>query len=335
MKHPVLPTDEVRPLPFYLAMEEWIARSLPADDYFFAWRVEPTVICGRNQDIEKEVNLEYCKNNNIRVVRRRSGGGCVYADMNNWMFSYITPSSDVTSTFARYTSMVANMVRSLGFQTSATGRNDILVGDKKIAGNAFYHLPDRAIVHGTMLYDIDFGAMANAITPSRAKLESKAVKSVESHVTSLTDEGIKMSVEEFGDYALKYLCDEDVMLSEDDVRAIKEIEQRYYDPEYIKGRHPSANDIARPDIERKQRIDGVGEFDAKIYLDNNHRIKHIALTGDFFVTGDFDKELLRPLLGLEYTAPELERALSTTNPSSVITGLNKEQLLSLLIQNKI
>ena len=153
MKHPVLPADEVRPLPFYLAMEEWIARNLPPDDYFFAWRVNPTVICGRNQDIEKEVNLEYCRKNGISVVRRRSGGGCVYADMNNWMFSYITPSSEVSSTFARYTSMVADMLNSLGLETSATGRNDILVNKKKIAGNAFYHMADRAIVHGTMLYE--------------------------------------------------------------------------------------------------------------------------------------------------------------------------------------
>ena len=49
MKHPMLCDNAVRPLPFYLAMEEWVAEELPAADYFFAWRVQPTVICGRNQ----------------------------------------------------------------------------------------------------------------------------------------------------------------------------------------------------------------------------------------------------------------------------------------------
>lgn len=331
MKHPVLPADEVRPLPFYLAMEEWIARNLPPDDYFFAWRVNPTVICGRNQDIEKEVNLEYCRKNGISVVRRRSGGGCVYADMNNWMFSYITPSSEVSSTFARYTSMVADMLNSLGLETSATGRNDILVNQKKIAGNAFYHMADRAIVHGTMLYDIDFPAMSNAITPSRAKLESKAVKSVESRVTSLSLEGLEMTVAEFGAYAIEFLCNEDILLDNDDVKAIKELERRYYDPEYLNGRCRNFIKSAAPDVERKCRIEGVGEFDVQIFLGPTRKIKQINLSGDFFVTGDIDKELLSPLRGIEYTESELKNTIHALDTPSVIAGLDNQHLLSILI----
>ena len=96
MKHLSLPDAALwRRLPFYLAAEEWAARVLPPDDYFFAWRVAPTVICGRNQDMAAEVDLDYCRTHGIDVVRRRSGGGCVYADRNNWMFSYITPSDEV------------------------------------------------------------------------------------------------------------------------------------------------------------------------------------------------------------------------------------------------
>lgn len=331
MKHPVLPTNEERPLPFYLAMEEWIARSLPADDYFFSWRVSPTVICGRNQEIEKEVNIDYCRRNAIKVVRRRSGGGCVYADMNNWMFSYITPSSEVISTFARYTNMVAGMLNSLGFNTSATGRNDILIEKKKVAGNAFYHLAERAIVHGTMLYDIDYTAMSNALTPSRAKLESKAVKSVESRVTSLHEEGLSMSVEDFGAYAIKYLCDEDIMLSDADVRAIKELEQRYYAPDFLNGRRRDIAKVACPDIRRKQRIEGVGEFDVQIFLNAARKIEQISLSGDFFVTGDIDRELLAVLHGVEYSESELRKAIQSVNPSAVITGLEREELLSILV----
>lgn len=146
-------------------MEEWIARHLSPDDYFFIWRVKPTVICGRNQDIEKEVNLPYCRTHGIDVVRRRSGGGCVYADMNNWMFSFITPDEVVSTTFGRYTTLIAGMLRSLGFDASATGRNDIYIYNRKVSGNAFYHMPGRSIVHGTMLYDIDVERMTNAITP--------------------------------------------------------------------------------------------------------------------------------------------------------------------------
>ena len=137
MKHLALPPMAMRRLPFYLAMEEWAALTLPPDDYFFAWRVAPTVICGRHQDIEREVDLAYCSREGIDVVRRKSGGGAVYADMDNFMFSYITPGDEMSSVFSRYTSMIASMLASLGIEAKPTGRNDIFIGTSKVAGNAF------------------------------------------------------------------------------------------------------------------------------------------------------------------------------------------------------
>ena len=90
MKHIKLPNSNQQKLSFYLAMEEYVASTLTddeCDDCFFLWQVEPTVIFGRHQVIENEVNLEYCKANGIQTYRRKSGGGCVYADRNNVMLS--------------------------------------------------------------------------------------------------------------------------------------------------------------------------------------------------------------------------------------------------------
>ena len=87
MLHIALPDNKTRRLTFYLAMEEYVARHLKAADCFFIWQVEPTVIFGRNQLIDNEVNLDFCRRHNIQTYRRKSGGGCVYADMNNLMLS--------------------------------------------------------------------------------------------------------------------------------------------------------------------------------------------------------------------------------------------------------
>ena len=129
----VLPYDDtVKPLPFYLAEEEWLARRFPHRDFFFIWQVEPTVIIGRNQLLDSEVNVRYCRENGIRLVRRKSGGGAVLADMNNIMFSYITSSSDVATTFSGYTSMVARSLRLLGLDASDNSRNDVLIDRKSV-----------------------------------------------------------------------------------------------------------------------------------------------------------------------------------------------------------
>lgn len=333
MKRIVLQAGSGRRLPFYLSAEEWVARNLPAADYFFLWRVAPTVICGRNQDMAAEVNLPYCREHGIDVVRRKSGGGCVYADMNNWMISYITGSGTVETTFSRFTSTVARMLQSLGLDAAATGRNDILIGGRKVSGNAFYHLPDRAIAHGTMLHRIDKATLSQAITPSRAKILSKAVQSVESRVTSLSEEGLNMSVEEFGRYAESFLAggDADIVLSPDDISEIREIECGYYDPAFLLGRHAGPESGSRgSDIVRRRRIEGVGEFSVGIGLDGD-TVRSIVLSGDYFVTGDTDA-ITAPLLGLPYSRDTLSDAISRLNPESVIAGLNREELLSLLIE---
>ncbi len=88
MKYVALPFQEPRRLSFYLAMEEFVARHTDEPDAFFMWQVEPSVIFGRNQVLENEVNVAYCREHGISLYRRKSGGGCVYADMDNLMLSF-------------------------------------------------------------------------------------------------------------------------------------------------------------------------------------------------------------------------------------------------------
>lgn len=312
-----------RRLPFYLAMEEWAARHLPTADYFFSWQVNPTVIFGRNQRIDAEVNLDYCRENNIETYRRKSGGGCVFADRHNIMFSYITPSEHVSTTFSHYTGMIAEMLRSLGVDAKATGRNDITIDGRKVSGNAFYHIPGRSIVHGTMLYDTDLRHMANAITPSRSKLESKQVQSVEAHITTLSQH-LEMNLDDFHRHAIKYLTDRELILTPEQLAEIEELSLPYYEPEWIFGRRSSAA------IRQTRRIEGVGELSTGICLTDGH-IADINLEGDFFLLSDLDSTLLDRLRGVRYVDYEIEDALSGTDASQTIAGLTTEQFIELII----
>lgn len=287
MLYIALPDQQTRRLSFYLAMEEYVARHVKADDCFFMWQVEPSVIFGRNQLIENEVNLEFCRKHHIQTYRRKSGGGCVYADMNNVMFSYITTEEQVGFTFNRYINMIVLMLQKLGVDASPSGRNDVMIGNRKVSGNAFYKIPGHSIVHGTMLYDTDLLNMTGAITPPDTKLMSKGVKSIHQHVDFLKNY-INLSLPEFKDFVHKQFCDEDYMLSEEDIRQIEEIEKEYLSDEFIYGKNP------RYTIVKKRRIEGVGEFEARIEVKNGI-IKSVNLMGDYFLIGDLDKGLLDKL----------------------------------------
>ena len=229
MKNVVLPEVKDRSLAFYLAMEEFVAREIEGEA-FFVWRVNPTVIIGRNQDLEAEVNLEYCRDHGVEVVRRKSGGGCVYADMNNIMVSYVSRRGDVSEIFDRYLSAMTECLRSLGLPAEKSGRNDILVSGRKVSGNAFHMLPDRSIVHGTLLYSTDFDALETAIRPPVEKLQRHGVASVRQRVTNLSDhlDPSKIdSVEALEDYLISYFTDGETVLTMDDVAQIERIEDNY------------------------------------------------------------------------------------------------------------
>lgn len=322
MIHVQLPDAQVRRLPFYLALEEWLARTMPADDYFFTWRVRPTVIFGRNQLIDTEVDLDYCRNHGIEVYRRKSGGGCVYADMDNIMMSLVTPRTDVQSTFAEYTARVADMLRRLGLDAHPSGRNDVLIGDRKVSGNAYYRLRDRSIVHGTMLYSTDIEHMLHAITPSRSKLESKQVKSVASRIVTVS-ECCDITLDAFTRHITTCMCgDRRLTLTPEQLGEVAEIERGYYAPDFIYGRR-------RHNGRRSVRIEGVGEIGVYLELDARSRISHLELTGDYLLRGDLDW-LTGHLLGRSLEDDDLHDALRDVDVDAVIAGLDAPTLASLI-----
>lgn len=234
MKHVILPDDVRRSLAFYLAMEEYVA-DVVDDEAFFVWRVEPTVIFGRNQVLENEVNLEYCREHGVDIVRRKSGGGCVYSDMGNIMVSYVSRRGDVSEVFGRYMTTLSDALRSLGVPAEKSGRNDILVDGRKVSGNAFHQLPDRSIVHGTLLYSTDLEALTEAIRPPVEKLQRHGVESVRQRVMNLSEHIGSMSdpadalksPEALEQYLVGYFTDGEVRLNGQDVEEILRSAQEY------------------------------------------------------------------------------------------------------------
>lgn len=224
MKYISLPDTLQRHLGFYLAMEEYVARHVDEPDAFFLWQVEPSVIYGRHQVVGNEVNLDYCREYGIHVYRRKSGGGCVYADRDNLMLSFVTSGDNVGIAFNRFLNMLLLVLRKIGVEAVGTRHNDVLVDGRKVCGTACYHLDGHCIVHSTLLYDTCMPHMLNAITPSREKLEKKGVESVRQRVGLLKDY-TTLTLDEVKAVIRETLCEGERRLTAEDVAEIERNER--------------------------------------------------------------------------------------------------------------
>ena len=180
----------------YLQQESDLVKTVK-EPIIFTWIVAPTVIYGRHQVREQEVNDAYCAEHGIRVVQRQSGGGCVYADEGNVMVSYISPSTHSKEVFDEFLHLLSETFRKIGYEAVTTQHNDIMVSGRKVSGTACYTTPTGTVVHASILYDVNLDALQQAITPTAEKLAKHAVQSVRQRVINLREIKDLGSTEDF------------------------------------------------------------------------------------------------------------------------------------------
>jgi len=173
---------------FNIASEEYLLEKYPHEEIFLLYINAPSIIVGRFQNTLAEINKEYVEQQQIKVVRRLSGGGAVYHDLGNLNFSFHSKEKgDDFSDFSTFTKPVVNLLNQLGVPAKLEGRNDLLVDGKKFSGNAKLTKNGKIIQHGTILIDSEMKVLSEALKINPLKYQDKAVKSVRSRVTNLID----------------------------------------------------------------------------------------------------------------------------------------------------
>lgn len=173
---------------YNMAFDEFCLESLPLEEpVFYLWQNRPSVIIGLNQNAYGEVNLEYLKEHGITLARRVTGGGAVYHDLQNLNYTIVGKSSDLERDYPRYTTYIAEALRSLGVKAEVSGRNDILIEGRKVSGYAKRVWKDRLMVHGTLMWDVDLEELTQALSVDGSKLSSAGIASVRSKVTNLRE----------------------------------------------------------------------------------------------------------------------------------------------------
>ena len=315
--------DDATDPAFNLALEETLCAEFP-EPVLMLWRNRPSVIVGKNQNTLAEVNTAFVREHGIDVVRRMTGGGAVYHDLGNVNYSFIIherhPEPDSFALFAR---PVVACLRSLGVPAVFSGRNDILADGRKISGSAQCCMNGRTLFHGTLLFDLEMEMLEKVLTPGKAKIESKGIRSVRARVANLKEFLPGMSTEDF----LAVLAEKLAAVASvpgpvpDEWRrkAEKLACSRYRKWEW---NYTSPFEF---DWENAARFP-AGTVELKIKVAEG-RIGSLRITGDFFGDARRIEERLR---GIPFSREAVADALKGFDASKCVSGLSTPEFFSLI-----
>ena len=318
--------------PYYnLAMEQYVLEHRKDGEWLMLWQNANAVIIGMNQNTAEEINPEFIREHNIKVVRRMTGGGAVYHDLGNLNYSFITDIGDAEQlSIRRFSEPVCRALGALGVEAETSGRNDILVQGKKISGVAQRMVGGRILHHGTLLFDSDPAMISGALRADPKKFQSKSAKSVRTRVGNIREflpEEIDLN--EFWARLLQELTRDGIIreeLTEEELQEIRTLaDEKYSTWEWNYGKSP---DYA---YRNRKHFPG-GSLEVRMDV-HQGCIDDIIFFGDFMATQS-QTELIQALRGTKRTAEAISEVFSRFDLPALFGTITEEEILSLMLDEK-
>ena len=313
---------------FNLAAEEYVLKHFKRD-CFMLWRNDNAIIVGKHQNTLANINVDYVKEKDIKVVRRLSGGGAVYHDMGNLNFTFIASGENHKLVdFRKFTLPILEVLQKLELEAKFEGRNDLTIEGKKFSGNAEHVFKNRVLHHGTLLFSSEMADISNALKVDPDKFNDKAVKSVRSRVTNIS-EHLKhpLTVLEFRDRILTHMMEttpdaELYQFTPEDVEAIGKLrDEKYSTWEWNYGYSPKYNF-------RKAVKTSGGKLEVMLEV-NNGIIEKARFFGDYFNKLD-PAEIEEALIGINHTEEAIHQVLNGFDTDLYFLNVSRQELNSAL-----
>ena len=318
---------------FNIALEEYCFKQLKdEDEIFLLWINEPSIIVGKYQNTIEEINTEYTREKGIHVIRRISGGGAVYHDLNNLNYTIISnrDKGQEGFNFKEFSKPIIETLAELGVKAEFTGRNDLEIDGQKFCGNAQAYIKDRVMHHGCLLFNVDFSALGDALKVSKDKIESKGVKSVRSRVTNILPHlKTPITVEEFGDKIMEYMKKQypdmkEYVFSKEELDYITKRAEIKRSWEWNYGESPEFN------ITRGKRFkNGKIQIFATV---ENSRIKNIKFYGDFFGKNEDLSEIENLLKDVKYTREDVKEKLEMVDIGEYFSKFTVDEVVEVIVE---
>jgi len=152
----------------------------------------PYVCIGYHQDLDKEVDVEFCRTRDLPVYRREVGGGAVYLDraqrFSQWIFRPENLPAEAGERFRLYIEPLVGTYRDLGVPAEHRPVNDVHVRGRKIGGTGAARIGEAEVLVGSFMFDFDKAAMARVLKVSSEKMRDKVVQGLRDYMTTLRDE---------------------------------------------------------------------------------------------------------------------------------------------------
>lgn len=312
---------------FNLALEEYLLREKNGD-YFVLWRDEPCIVVGKNQNTLSEINEEYIKKHDIKVVRRQSGGGAVFHDLGNLNFTFIVEDDGKKfNDFETFVIPIIGVLNELGVKAEFSGRNDLLIDGKKFSGNAQCKYKNRVMHHGTLLFSSDIVNLSDALISKPIKFSDKAVKSVSSRITNIGEHlQESLSVIDFKNKIFEYIGRKDkdkaiTALANEEIEKVKNLVKTKYETwQWNFGQSPKYN------FYNEKKL-SAGTIELSIDVEKG-TMKNIKIFGDFFGEGNLE-DIEKALIGKKHNIEEIQRVIDNIDMKKYFGNINKDEFLGL------